>query len=108
MPETKRTNQHEKSADLGRAGIVSACRATGSQITAHQSARKVRLPQDRRQLDAIYTRFPCLGKRRQQMGTTLSGGEQQMLAMARVLVGKPRLLLIDEPTEGSPRFQCNK
>jgi branched-chain amino acid transport system ATP-binding protein len=43
--------------------------------------------EDRRQLDAIYTRFPRLGERRQQMGTTLSGGEQQMLAMARVLVG---------------------
>ena len=56
--------------------------------------------EDRRQLDAIYTRFPRLGERRQQMGTTLSGGEQQMLAMARVLVGTPRLLLIDEPTEG--------
>jgi branched-chain amino acid transport system ATP-binding protein len=56
--------------------------------------------EDRRQLDATYTRFPRLGERRQQMGTTLSGGEQQMLAMARVLVGKPRLLLIDEPTEG--------
>lgn len=56
--------------------------------------------EDRRQLDAIYTRFPRLGERRQQMGTTLSGGEQQMLAMARVLVGAPRLLLIDEPTEG--------
>jgi branched-chain amino acid transport system ATP-binding protein len=54
----------------------------------------------RRQLDALYTRFPRLGERRQQMGTTLSGGEQQMLAMARVLVGTPRLLLIDEPTEG--------
>jgi branched-chain amino acid transport system ATP-binding protein len=56
--------------------------------------------EDRRQLDATYTRFPRLGERRQQMGTTLSGGEQQMLAMARVLVGRPRLLLIDEPTEG--------
>ena len=56
--------------------------------------------EDRRRLDAIYARFPRLGERRGQMGTTLSGGEQQMLAMARVLVGAPRLLLIDEPTEG--------
>jgi branched-chain amino acid transport system ATP-binding protein len=56
--------------------------------------------EDRRQLEAIYTRFPRLGERRLQMGTTLSGGEQQMLAMARVLVGQPRLLLIDEATEG--------
>ena len=56
--------------------------------------------EERRCLDAIYTRFPRLSERRGQMGTTLSGGEQQMLAMARVLVGAPRLLLIDEPTEG--------
>lgn len=56
--------------------------------------------ESRRKLDEIYTRFTRLGERRHQLGTTLSGGEQQMLAMARVLVGTPKLLLIDEPTEG--------
>ena len=56
--------------------------------------------ESRRKLDEIYTRFARLGERRHQLGTTLSGGEQQMLAMARVLVGAPKLLLIDEPTEG--------
>ena len=55
---------------------------------------------ERAAIDRIYDRFPRLGERRRQLGTTLSGGEQQMLAMARVLVGEPKLVLVDEPSEG--------
>ena len=48
----------------------------------------------------IYQRFPRLKERRKQVAGTLSGGEQQMLAMGRAMMSKPRLLMLDEPSMG--------
>ena len=57
---------------------------------------------ERRQalLDKVYRSFPILAERRAQAGGTLSGGEQQMLAIARAMMLEPRIILLDEPTEG--------
>ena len=54
----------------------------------------------KRRVDEAFARFPMLAQRRKTPAGALSGGEQQMLVLARALMGEPRLLIVDEPTEG--------
>jgi branched-chain amino acid transport system ATP-binding protein len=67
---------------------------TGLDRQGVAKARKAEL------LDKIYAYFPILAERRNQPGGTLSGGEQQMLAIARAMTLEPKIILLDEPTEG--------
>lgn len=72
------------------------------QMGAHLRRDEAEIARD---IQRMYDKFPRLGERRRQAGGTLSGGEQQMLAMARALMARPKLLIMDEPSMGlSPKY----
>ena len=75
-----------------------------TELTVDDNLRLGAYTADRRALDAdvaaIYERFPSLAQRRTQIAFSLSGGEQQMLAIGRALMARPKLLMLDEPSTG--------
>jgi branched-chain amino acid transport system ATP-binding protein len=94
--------------DIVRAGITQSPegRRVFAGMTVHDNLvigatpwRKRRMAIDD-DLDRVYTLFPRLAERRTQLAWSMSGGEQQMLAVGRALMGRPRLLLLDEPSLG--------
>jgi branched-chain amino acid transport system ATP-binding protein len=91
-----------RTSDLVRDGLVHVPeeRALFGPLTVEENLRMGAWTSPVVDFDDVYTLFPILAERRQQLADTLSGGQQRMLAIGRALMARPRLLMLDEPSTG--------
>lgn len=102
------TRRRTSARALAGVGYVPQSRDVFASLTVEENLATGLKGRGRAALTEAYDMFPRLGERRRHLGGQLSGGEQQMLSMARTMLGQPSLLLLDEPLEGLAPVICDE
>lgn len=97
LPASKRVEMKISQVPEGRRIFPAMTIVENLELGAYLRSDKANIKKD---MDNVYELFPILGQRKKQTAGTLSGGEQQMLAMGRALMSRPKILLLDEPSMG--------